>query len=242
MGQITLPVALNAANFAAPSASIGLVAQAGVANTAMRSDAAPALDITISPTWTGTHAFLGNINSTYQAGITNQSNGNANRARLVVDSGDTQTRITATGSGSTAAVMGGGPVGASLNIVMVQDAPIVLGNNSNAMVIIQPGGGNLDLIRDNQAIRIGAGADFTILHNGADSTVNNITGALNINNQSSNLNLQTGGTTVLQCDASAVADNTRSLIYDVTAAVLKRISRGIADSGGVGFRLLRIPN
>jgi hypothetical protein len=40
-----------------PSASIGLTAVNGVANTYMRSDAAPALSQSIVPTWTGVHTF-----------------------------------------------------------------------------------------------------------------------------------------------------------------------------------------
>ena len=43
--------------FADPTASLGLTAINGVATTAMRSDAAPALDQGISPTWSGTHTF-----------------------------------------------------------------------------------------------------------------------------------------------------------------------------------------
>ena len=43
--------------FANPAASIGLSAVNGVASTAMRSDSAPALDVSISPTWTGSHTF-----------------------------------------------------------------------------------------------------------------------------------------------------------------------------------------
>lgn len=46
------------ATFANPSASVGLAAVNGSATTAMRSDAAPALDVTITPTWTGLHTFL----------------------------------------------------------------------------------------------------------------------------------------------------------------------------------------
>lgn len=45
--------------FANPSANVGLLAVNGVATTAMRSDAAPALSQSISPTWTGTHVFSG---------------------------------------------------------------------------------------------------------------------------------------------------------------------------------------
>lgn len=45
-----------------PSALVHLTASNGVANTFMRSDAAPALDVTIVPTWTGAHTFLGAVN------------------------------------------------------------------------------------------------------------------------------------------------------------------------------------
>jgi len=47
-----------------PSQTVGLLAINGVANTFMRSDAAPALDVSISPTWTSTHTFNAGIIST----------------------------------------------------------------------------------------------------------------------------------------------------------------------------------
>lgn len=52
-------------SFANPSATIGLSATNGVATTAMRSDAAPALSQAIAPTWTGAHVFtsVGGTNS-----------------------------------------------------------------------------------------------------------------------------------------------------------------------------------
>lgn len=43
--------------FANPSASVGLATFNGTATTAMRSDGAPALSQSISPSWTGTHTF-----------------------------------------------------------------------------------------------------------------------------------------------------------------------------------------
>ena len=46
--------------FANPTASAGLTAVNGSASTAMRSDGAPAIDQTISPTWTGTHTHQKN--------------------------------------------------------------------------------------------------------------------------------------------------------------------------------------
>lgn len=42
-----------------PIASVGLTAVNGSATTFMRSDAAPKLDVSIAPTWTGTHTFNG---------------------------------------------------------------------------------------------------------------------------------------------------------------------------------------
>lgn len=51
---INTPSIPSAAN---PSASVGLSAVNGSADTFMRSDAAPALDQAISPTWTGAHTF-----------------------------------------------------------------------------------------------------------------------------------------------------------------------------------------
>ncbi len=43
-------------------------------------------------------------------------------------------------------------------------------------------------------------------------------------------------------DSSTIAADTRFLLWDVTAGSLKRVSRGATDSGGAGFRVLRIPN
>ena len=50
-----------------PSATIGMTATNGSATTAMRSDAAPAINAGITPAWTGTHTFS---NSTYSAVFT----------------------------------------------------------------------------------------------------------------------------------------------------------------------------
>jgi hypothetical protein len=43
-------------------------------------------------------------------------------------------------------------------------------------------------------------------------------------------------------DASTTANDTRLLVYDVTAGALRRVTIGAADSGGAGYRALRIPN
>ena len=69
-------------SFANPTASLGLTAVNGVATTAMRSDAAPALDQSIAPTWTGAHTFNQNITLGANAGVT----GNAGSGALSLGS------------------------------------------------------------------------------------------------------------------------------------------------------------
>lgn len=56
------------------------------------------------------------------------------------------------------------------------------------------------------------------------------------------LGVTCGGVDAIRVDNSATADQTRLLVYDVSAASLVRVTRGAADSGGSGFRVLRIPN
>lgn len=58
-GTFTVPPGTTVG--ANPSASAGLTAVNGSATTYMRSDGAPALDVSISPTWTGTHTFSSTV-------------------------------------------------------------------------------------------------------------------------------------------------------------------------------------
>ena len=50
------------------------------------------------------------------------------------------------------------------------------------------------------------------------------------------------GVASIQVDDDATAGNTRFLIYDVDNGTLERVSVGAVDSGGSGFKTLRIPN
>jgi hypothetical protein len=65
-GDLTVTGAVSGSNLSSsgganPSATIGLTATNGSATTFMRSDAAPALNTSISPTWSGTHTFSNTI-------------------------------------------------------------------------------------------------------------------------------------------------------------------------------------
>lgn len=57
-----------------------------------------------------------------------------------------------------------------------------------------------------------------------------------------NLLIQGNGVDSASFDDDSTAGNTRFLIYDVDNATLERVSVGTADSGGAGFKVLRIPN
>jgi hypothetical protein len=54
--------------------------------------------------------------------------------------------------------------------------------------------------------------------------------------------MYSGGVKVGEFDNDATAGNTRFLLYDVDAGTLKRVSVGAADSGGSGYKVLRVTN
>ncbi len=87
-----------------------------------------------------------------------------------------------------------------------------------------------------------AGAPINIA--GGQGTGTGVTGVVNVQAAPAG---STGSSanalvTVAQFDADATAGNTRFLIYDVDNATLERVSVGAADSGGAGYKVLRIPN
>lgn len=74
-------------------------------------------------------------------------------------------------------------------------------------------------------------------------------GLANINSSSANdagspraINFQIGGTNQVRIDSSASAGQTRFWLYDEDNGTMERVTVGAADSGGAGFKLLRIPN
>ena len=71
---------------------------------------------------------------------------------------------------------------------------------------------------------------------------NNTSGLISYDHTNKYISIFVEGTTNCRVDDDATAGNTRLLIYDVDNATLERVSVGAADSGGAGFKLLRIPN
>lgn len=98
------------------------------------------------------------------------------------------------------------------------------------------------------------------LRNAADDA-DGATSAVNVSNRWNQNNLTTDASTVhtvtginsferfdvnggnkLKLDATAVATETALLLWDVDNATLERVTVGAADSGGMNFKVLRIPN
>jgi hypothetical protein len=103
----TATVAINPAffaGFANPSAQVALTAINGVAVTAMRSDAAPRLNITISPTgaesWSGTHNWAPSANTT-PVTITKTAGLSSANIALITNTAATEHFIRVANSGAT---------------------------------------------------------------------------------------------------------------------------------------------
>lgn len=56
------------------------------------------------------------------------------------------------------------------------------------------------------------------------------------------ISITTDNTEGARFDDSSTAGDTRFMLYDVDTATLQRVTVGAADSGGTGFKVLRIPN
>lgn len=205
---------LSPSLFANPSASIGLAAVNGSASTAMRSDGAPALSQAIAPTWTGDHVFAG---PSLQVSLTG--------ADLVLAYNETDQPVdqkiwwNRVNSGN----------------YEVQTRTDAFGLGQTAFRFVRSGTtvARMEIPNDGQELTLGASNDLRIFHNGTNSFVRNDTGYLGI---------MEGATEVARFDTNATAGNTRFLVYDVDNGTLERVSVGAADSGGTGFKVLRIPN
>jgi hypothetical protein len=88
-------------------------------------------------------------------------------------------------------------------------------------------------------------AGLNVLTNGSAAAV-----SLGINDNNTGLfrpatdvlGIAAGGVTASHFDNNTTPDETRFLLYDTTSNTLKRVSIGATDSGGTGFKVLRVPN
>lgn len=165
-GFIGANATLNAANltgtvpgaaiaFANPTASVGLTAVNGSANTPMRSDAAPALSQAITPTWTGLHQwtvspavvvsagnaelFLNDVAGTHNAAIECQA---AGVTKWIIGK-DASNNLTiwdnAAGNNAISAITNGGQV-------TIARATVISKNVNPQLQIDNPTAGNFSVI------------------------------------------------------------------------------------------------
>lgn len=231
MGQIVVKLPLVGSNFANPTATVGPAATNGVALTAMRSDAAPAINLTANYPWTGNHTFTpaaGDTTIAAGALVLNQDNqqlqiGAGQDLRVYHDGTDTFLQNDtgnlwlwtnqAAGAGSIRMRRNGG-------------SPFISGYD------------NAGTTRNGflQFQDVGSGATTTLRNETANGILALITSA------GGSARITVGANESGRFDDSAVAGDTRFLLWDVTAGALVRVTRGAADSGGAGFRVLRVPN
>lgn len=174
----------------------------------------------------------------YQAGTTNSGNGTASKciaigyqaAASVVAPGDQS----AIAIGRIASALGRNSIaigfGASVPYnAGVYEGCIAIGYGATVTRTAELVFGDNVATKQIQLVTVRSGANVQVLHRSGG------TGGWGVRN-----NADTA--TIFTVDESAVAEDMRLLLWDVTGAVLKRVTRGAANSGGAGFRQLLIAN
>jgi hypothetical protein len=150
-----------------PSASVGLSAVNGSANTFMRSDAAPALDQSIAPTWTGIHTFTNGVTT----GTTSTSGTVFNYNSLTTGTGLYIGSTSTAGSGTTMKLVDIAKSGAQSGTVTTTAASIANTSTgasaTNVALTLTASGASTA----NTALNVTAGQILTAV-NGALSTGN----------------------------------------------------------------------
>lgn len=84
--------------------------------------------------------------------------------------------------------------------------------------------------------------DKPTINIGNELEVYNDDGVISGIDTANDFEIKKGGNDGIKVDADSTAGNTRFFIYDVDNATLERVTVGAADTGGAGFKVLRIPN
>jgi hypothetical protein len=173
---------------------------------------------------TGTSGVVFDVSNSYQSGLTITNNGNANQVIVRQVSG-----------------------GGTIQLKYGDDS-------SSAIVDVSPSDGTFEFpttvrVKNNQAVMLeqASGASGSTF---AMSTADNLSVTNGVSDKAmiwvvtgtGSHNFEANGARSCTIDANNTAGNTRFMIYDVDNATLERVTVGAADSGGAGFKVLRIPN
>ncbi len=138
----------------APTALVGLTAVTGTATTWMTSDSAPALNISIAPTWTGMHIFNGGMTINGPSGTSAMSVYGAPGYTAAYFMGGNS-------SSSHALQVSGGYTGAGGSLMTLLDS-----NNTNGVALSMQGNGS----NPNKTLRVSNGV-FQILNNAYSASI-----------------------------------------------------------------------
>lgn len=120
-----------------------------------------------------------------------------------------------------------------------QDASIKLGlsRTDNGASYIDIIGDTINTLYGLRIVRNGGvNANSGILHKGIGHLV------IDAQDAGSKVAINVGGVGATQFDNSINAGETRMLVFDVDNGLMQRVTVGVADSGGTGYKVLRIPN
>ncbi|NDD74657.1 MAG: hypothetical protein EBZ40_06740, partial [Gammaproteobacteria bacterium] len=120
--------AAGGVNFAVPSVSVGLAAKPGSATTAMRSDAAPALDQSITPTWTGLQTFTAGLTTSGAVPVNIATDGSAVTVNIATNASGAKTvNIGASAADSTVNIRSG--------MLTLDNLPITTANTDSVLLV-----------------------------------------------------------------------------------------------------------
>jgi hypothetical protein len=145
----TWSAASAATTFANPTGSIGLTAVNGSATTAMRSDAAPALSQSITPTWSALHTFTGGITTTGTNALSLSGDATTTSVNLGTGAGVKTVGIGSTNSTSTTNINAGS---GGVNINNNNSQPVNINSGSSTGTITIGGSGTQTISIGNNAI------------------------------------------------------------------------------------------
>lgn len=104
---------------------------------------------------------------------------------------------------------------------------------------------SIAFIANGDTLLIALDNGLSFISGGSSVTIGDILNSQNfifIENNSDGIQFKLANASVATFDGTNVAGQTRFILYDVDNGQMERVTVGAADSGGAGFKVLRIPN
>jgi len=186
-----------------PSATIGLTAVNGAAITFMRSDGAPALSQSITPTWTGVHAWTRSTTGQTLTGTNSNAAANTWSEWVSTNSSGHGLHLTHTSAASNASFIPGAPASEAGLIYTDAAVPMVLGTSNTSRVQIGAAG-NVTINAPSSGVALAIPSVGMTVNGATIATADGIAGRLLIGDGTATntaLRINSGSATVLSIDA-----------------------------------------